>query len=68
MVTSTISGTTLKVNKARRGLMLSITPTMPTSSSVSPTIVISPCDSSSLITATSLITRVRVTPMMCVSW
>ena len=67
-VASTISGSTLKVSSASRGLIESITTTMPTSSSMSPTRVTSPCDSSSLITATSLMTREMVTPTMCVSW
>ena len=58
----------LKVSSASRGFIDSMTTTMPTSTKLSPTRVTRPCESRSLITATSLITREMVTPTMCVSW
>ncbi len=67
-VANAIRGSTEKVNNARRGLIDTITATMPASSSVSPSNVTTPCDSKSLITSTSLITRDTVTPMIWRSW
>ncbi len=64
-VASAISGSTENVSSAKRGLIDTITTTMPANKTVSPNSVTTPCDSSSLITPTSLITRDTVTPMMC---
>ena len=66
-VANSINGSTPRTSSASRGLIDTITATMPPSSRVSPMSVISPCDRSSLITATSLITQEMVTPAMWVS-
>ncbi len=68
MVTRIIKGNTVKVSSARRGLMLSMMTMMPTSTRASPNRVMMPWESSSLIVATSFITRETVTPTMWVSW
>ncbi|OQA13283.1 MAG: hypothetical protein BWY63_03524 [Chloroflexi bacterium ADurb.Bin360] len=64
IVINTMSGTTLNAKSARCGLMDNMTPTIPTRSRISPTRVISPSESNSLMTPTSLITRDMVTPTM----
>ena len=48
--------------------MESITTMMPPSNKRSPSSVSNPCESNSLITPTSLITRETVTPIMLLSW
>ena len=67
-VASSISGATANVTRASCRSKLSIATTMPASSRVSPAIATRPCDSASLITATSPITCEMVTPTMCRSW
>ena len=54
-VAATIAGSTTKVASARRAFIASITATMPARSATSPNSVTRPCDSRSLMTATSLI-------------
>jgi hypothetical protein len=67
LVRTTITGSTLKVSSARVGLIEIITATMPISSRLLPARVSMPCESKSLMTDTSLMTREMVTPTMCVS-
>ena len=67
-VATTISGSTLNVSSASLGSIATMAPMIPTSRTPSPMTPISPCERSSLITDTSLITREIVTPTMCLSW
>ena len=64
-VATIITGTTAKVVSASSVSMTSMATTMPISTRESPMICTSPCDSTSLMVATSLITREMVTPTGC---
>jgi hypothetical protein len=66
-VARAMRGSTRKASSASRGLMESMTTTMPPSMSASPMRVMRPSESSSLMTATSLMSREMVTPTMWVS-